>query len=150
MDFFSKVGNLGNTLRSLGLAVLCFVSTFAHETTVNLTAMQIRTLFLLGASLASLSLQAETQSEGIQDTTKMSEVVVTGTRNATDARYLPLTVTSISNEKLNENYRTSVLPTVMEQTPGLFTTSRGVLGYGVSTGAAGSLRCVASAVEHSF
>ena len=102
--------------------------------------MQIRTLFLLGASLASLSLQAETQSEGIQDTTKMSEVVVTGTRNATDARYLPLTVTSISNEKLNENYRTSVLPTVMEQTPGLFTTSRGVLGYGVSTGAAGSLK----------
>ena len=102
--------------------------------------MQIRTLLLLGASLMGLSLQAETQFEGIQDTTKMSEVVVTGTRNATDARYLPLTVTSISNEKLNENYRSSVIPTVMEQTPGLFSTSRGVLGYGVSTGSAGSLK----------
>ena len=103
--------------------------------------MQFRTLFLLlGASSACLPLQAETQSEGIQDTTKMSEVVVTGTRNATDARHLPFAVTSISNEKLNENYRSSVLPTVMEQTPGLFATSRGVLGYGVSTGAAGNLK----------
>lgn len=102
--------------------------------------MQIRTLLLLGVSAASLSLQAETQREAVQDTTQMSEVVVTGTRDATDVRHLPFTVTSISNEKLNENYRTSVLPTVMEQTPGLFATSRGVLGYGVSTGAAGNLK----------
>ena len=102
--------------------------------------MQIRTLLLLGASTVCLTLQAKTKKEGIQDTIQMSEVVVTGTRDATEARYLPLTVTSISNEKLNENYRSSVLPTVMEQTPGLFTTSRGVLGYGVSTGAAGSLK----------
>lgn len=101
--------------------------------------MQIRTL-LLSTCAASLSLQAETLDEGIRDTTEMSEVVVTGTRDATEARHLPFTVTSISNERLNDNYRSSVLPTVMEQTPGLFTTSRGVLGYGVSTGAAGSIK----------
>jgi iron complex outermembrane receptor protein len=102
--------------------------------------MQIRAFLLLGACAAFLTVQAETQDEAIKDTTQMSEVVVTGTRNATDARYLPLTITSISNEKLNDNFRSSVLPTVMEQTPGLFSTSRGVIGYGVSTGAAGSLK----------
>ena len=102
--------------------------------------MRIRTLLLLSTCAASLSMQAETQDEGIRDTTEMSEVVVTGTRDATEARHLPFTVTSISNERLNDNYRSSVLPTVMEQTPGLFTTSRGVLGYGVSTGAAGSIK----------
>ena len=75
-----------------------------------------------------------------QNTTPLQNVVVTGTRNATDVRLLPLTITTISNEQLNEQYRTSVLPTVMEQTPGLFTTSRGILGYGVSTGAAGSMK----------
>lgn len=75
-----------------------------------------------------------------QRTDTLQNVVVTGTRNATDVRYLPLTVTVVENEKLNEQYRTSVLPTVMEQTPGLFTTSRGVLGYGVSTDAAGSMK----------
>ena len=102
--------------------------------------MQIRTLLLLSTCAASISLQAETLNDGIQDTTEMSEVVVTGTRDATDQRHLPFTVTSITGEKLNEHYRSSVLPTVMEQTPGLFTTSRGVLGYGVSTGVAGSLK----------
>ena len=102
--------------------------------------MQIRTLLLLSTCAASISLQAETLNDGIQDTTEMSEVVVTGTRDATDQRHLPFTVTSVTGEKLNEHYRSSVLPTVMEQTPGLFTTSRGVLGYGVSTGAAGSLK----------
>ena len=94
--------------------------------------MQIRTFLLLASCVAGLSLQAE---EALRDTTRMDEVVVTGTRNATDARHLPFTVTSISNETLNENYRSSVLPTVMEQTPGLFTTSRGMLGYGVNNGA---------------
>ena len=102
--------------------------------------MQVRTLFLMGASAACLTLQAEAQPQALKDTTLIDEVVVTGTRNATDARYLPLTVTSISNEKLNEHYRSSVLPTVMEQTPGLFSTSKGMLGYGVSTGSAGELK----------
>jgi len=97
--------------------------------------MQIRTLFLLGAGAACLSLQAAAQSQALIDTTQISEVVVTGTRNATDARHLPLSVTSISNEKLNENFRSSILPTVMEQTPSLFSTGRGILGYGVNTGA---------------
>ncbi len=94
--------------------------------------MQTRTFLLLATCAASLSLQAE---ETLRDTTRMDEVVVTGTRNATDARHLPLTVTSISNETLNQHYRSSVLPTVMEQTPGLFVTSRGMLGYGVNNGA---------------
>ena len=100
--------------------------------------MQIRTL--LGISAACLTLQAYGQKDGIKDTTQIGEVVVTGTRNATDIRHLPLTITSISNENLNEHFRSSILPTVMEQTPGLFSTSRGVLGYGVSTGAAGNLK----------
>lgn len=33
----------------------------------------------------------------------------------------------------------SLLPVLTEQVPGLFTTSRGVMGYGVSNGAAGGI-----------
>lgn len=89
-------------------------------------------LTLFAAGCFALSAMAENAP---MDSIRLDEVVVTGTRNATDPRLLPLTVTSISNEKLNENYRSSVLPTVMEQTPGLFATSRSLLGYGVNTGA---------------
>ena len=91
------------------------------------------------AGIASLSVQAETQNEGIQDTTKMSEVVVTGSREATDIRHLPMTVNTIGREKLTANERTSVLPTIMEEVPGVIVTSRGMMGYGVSTGASGNI-----------
>ena len=69
----------------------------------------------------------------------LDDVVVTGTRNAVDVRYLPMTVTVIGREKLTEQYQPSVLPTVMQQVPGLFVTSRSMMGYGVSTGAAGGI-----------
>lgn len=102
--------------------------------------MQIRTLLLLlGAGSASLSLQAETQNDVVNDTTTMSEVVVTGSRSATDIRHLPMTVNTISRERLLANERTSVLPTVMEEVPGVVVTSRGMMGYGVSTGGSGSI-----------
>lgn len=101
--------------------------------------MQIRTLFLLGAGAACLTLQAETQNETVRDTTRMNEVVVTGTRNATDIRHLPMTVHTIPRERLTANERTSLLPTIMEEVPGVLVTSRGVMGYGVSTGGSGSI-----------
>ncbi len=69
----------------------------------------------------------------------LPEVVVTGTRNAVDVRHLPMTVTVIGREKLVEQNQPSVLPTVMQQVPGLMVTSRSMLGYGVSTGAAGGI-----------
>ena len=87
----------------------------------------------LAALLATVNMNAQTDSVALHD------VVVTGTRNATDVRLLPMTVTVVGREKLTEQNQPSVLPTVMQQTPGLFTTSRGVLGYGVNTGA-GSLK----------
>ena len=79
------------------------------------------------------------RAEEINDSMKLQDVVVTGTRNATDVRFLPQTVTVIGREKLSEQYQTSILPTVMQQVPGLFITSRSMLGYGVSGGAAGGI-----------
>ena len=50
-----------------------------------------------------------------------------------------MTVTVIGRETLTEQHQPSVLPTVMQQVPGLFVTSRSMMGYGVSTGAAGGI-----------
>jgi len=83
-------------------------------------------------SLAAMTVQA-------QDTLSIQEVVVTGTRNAVDVRHLPMTVTVINRETLTKQHQTSVLPTAMQQVPGLFVTSRSMMGYGVSTGAAGGI-----------
>lgn len=76
------------------------------------------------------------------DTLKAStldNVVVTGTRTVTDVRHLPFTVDVISRPQLTENQRVNILPTLMEQIPGLMLTSRGMMGYGVSTNSEGGL-----------
>lgn len=69
----------------------------------------------------------------------MDEVVVTGTRNETDIRHLPMTVTVVGRNEIEKRKEPSLLPLLNEQVPGLFTTSRGIMGYGVSTGAAGGM-----------
>ena len=87
----------------------------------------------LAAMLTSGYAHAQTDSVALQD------VVVTGSRNAVDVRHLPMTVTVIDRGKLTEQNQPSVLPTAMQQVPGLFVTSRGMMGYGVSGGAAGGI-----------
>ena len=74
-----------------------------------------------------------------KDSIALKEVVVTGTRNAVDVRHLPITVSVVGRETLTEQHQASVLPTVMQQVPSLFVTSRSMMGYGVSTGAAGGI-----------
>ena len=95
--------------------------------------MQKALLFVVCGMIASTALAQQTDSLALQ------EVVVTGTRTATDVRHLPMTVTVIDRQQLTEQHQTSVLPTVMQQVPGLFVTSRSMMGYGVSTGAAGGI-----------
>lgn len=92
----------------------------------------ILALSVLG--LGSMAFAAE-QS----DTLQIQEVVVTGTRNAVDIRHLPMTVNVIGRDNLIEQHQNSILPTVMQQVPGLFVTSRSMMGYGVSTNAAGGI-----------
>ena len=77
--------------------------------------------------------------EGVKDSTRMQEVVVTGARSQTDIRHLPMTVNVIGRDVLTEKHESSLLPTLMEQVPGVFVTSRAMKGYGVSTGSSGNI-----------
>lgn len=102
----------------------------------------IRTYILMAAFVAATGVQAHAGSGSGEaaDSVGLGEVVVTGTRGAADLRHLPMTVSVVGRQKLAENFRSQVLPTLTEQVPGLFVTSRGVLGYGVSAGAAGGIK----------
>ncbi len=101
------------------------------------------TLLLLVTLLLSPPLRAE---EGTlptdslpQATDSLHDVVVTGSRIRSDLRHLPMTVSVLDHESLNQDHRPSLLPTLSEQVPGLFATARGVMGYGVSDGSSGTL-----------
>ena len=95
----------------------------------------MKTKLFFSAAIALCSVGAAAQTDSLQ----LQEVVVTGTRNAVDVRHLPYTVNVIGRQTLTEQQQTSVLPTVMQQVPGLMVTSRSMMGYGVSTGAAGGI-----------
>ena len=75
-----------------------------------------------------------------QDTLHLKEIVVTGTRNEIDLRHLPLSVSVINEEQIKNSYDQSLLPLLTEQVPGLFTTARGIMGYGVSGGGSGGMK----------
>ena len=90
-------------------------------------------------SMVLLGLTAVVGQAQTADSLALQEVVVTGTRNAVDVRHLPMTVAVINRETLTRQHQTNILPTVMQQVPGLFVTSRSMMGYGVSTGAAGGI-----------
>lgn len=114
-----------------------------------------RKLLLLFFALGEIMASAQTDSlpnitkalEGkLIDPIQIHEVVVTGTRNETDIRHLPMTISVIDRKQIEQSMQPSILPILTQQVPGLFITARGIMGYGVSGGAAGgmSLRGIGS------
>ena len=107
-----------------------------------MTNRQITTAVLFLGMLPYMGQAQEIRSEKDSlsgKTYKINEVVVTGTRSATDVRHLSQTVSVVGRDKIEQTMQPSLLPVITEQVPGLFTTSRGVMGYGVSGGAAGGI-----------
>ena len=93
------------------------------------------TLLLASAFIFNIA-----NAAGSNDTLKtgnIQEVVITGTRTATDVRHLSQTVNVVDRDAIEESNRTSLLPLLAEQVPGLFITQRGYAGFGISDGAAG-------------
>lgn len=78
-------------------------------------------------------------AEPVSDSIRINEVVITGSRSSVDPRHLSQTVSVIGRDAIEESNRLSVMPLLAEQVPGMFVTSRSMLGYGVSTGAAGNI-----------
>lgn len=74
------------------------------------------------------------------NTSTLSGLVVTGTReNNTRISSTPITISSVDRSTLEKNMQPNILQSVEENVPGLFVTSRGMMGYGVSGGAAGGI-----------
>ena len=87
--------------------------------------------------LSFTALFAQEEEETINKT--IDEVVVTGTRVPVPRDVIPVPITVISRKTIEQSEEKSLLPVLMQQVPGLYVTSRGMAGYGVSGGAAGGI-----------
>lgn len=93
-----------------------------------------------GAALCLLTaVTSAAQEADSLRTYPIDDAVITGTRNRTDVRHLSQTVSVVNRDKIEQTMQPSLLPVLNEQIPGLFTTARGIMGYGVSGGAAGGI-----------
>lgn len=98
----------------------------------------MKKIFLTMCALLMCSALYSQKSDTLQPT-PIKEIVITGKRIAYDSRISPTTISVINQKDIERANRHSLLPTLTEQVPGLFITSRGNMGFGVSTGAAGGI-----------
>src|SRR5208283_3239042 len=79
------------------------------------------------------------KSKTTKDTLKLNEVVVTGTPVKVNKNDVPMSVTVITREQIDESDEISLLPILNGRVPGLFVTERGVTGFGVGQTGAGQI-----------
>jgi iron complex outermembrane receptor protein len=76
----------------------------------------------------------------LNDTIPLSEVeVVSATKTEVNRNQIPLTISVVNRETIDESTETGVLSILSEQVPGVFVTERGVTGYGINNGSAGTV-----------
>lgn len=69
----------------------------------------------------------------------LGEVVVMETASKAPVPLLPLDVRIVESATIDNSGETNLLPVLQNRIPGMFVTQRGLAGYGVSNGAAGSV-----------
>ena len=84
-------------------------------------------LLLLFFALGEITASAQTDSlpnitktsnGKLIDPIQIHEVVVTGTRNETDIRHLPMTISVIDRKQIEQSMQPSILPILTQQVPG--------------------------------
>lgn len=95
-----------------------------------------KSVYLLGLSLTLFSMEGWSQAP--KDTTYLQELLVTAP-SKTNVALTPMDVTVVTSEEIDKSAESSLLPVLQSRIPSLFITERGMEGYGVSGGGAGSV-----------
>ena len=99
----------------------------------------MKKVLVITLAIASAAGAIASTSE-LNDTTKvLGEVVVIEKAAKAPVPLLPLDVRIINSSTIENSSETNVLPVLQNRVPGMFVTERGLSGYGVSGGAAGSV-----------
>lgn len=95
---------------------------------------------ILSALFIFLTASVFAGGSAANDTTRiLDEVVVIESAAKAPVPLLPLDVRIIGSATIDNSSETNLLPVLQNRVPGMFVTERGLAGYGVSGGAAGSV-----------
>jgi outer membrane receptor protein involved in Fe transport len=94
--------------------------------------------FILFLSVFFLIQSGNAQS-AVKDSVNLDDIIVTGSKIEISRKIVPLSVSQISRQDIENGGQINILPTLNTFAPGVFVTERNVLGFGVSTGGSGSI-----------
>ena len=98
-----------------------------------------RSIFLI-FSILSVSKVWALGGSFVPDTTiTLDQIVVTATKLETFKTHIPLSMSVIGRNEIETSSESALLPVLSHYVPGLFVTERGITGFGISTGAAGTV-----------
>lgn len=69
----------------------------------------------------------------------IDDVVITATRTDVNRNNIPLSISVIERDAIEESSESALLPVLSQRVPGLFVTQKGVTGFGISEGSAGTV-----------
>ena len=78
-------------------------------------------------------------AQGIDSLKTLGEVVITGSKITIAKKLVPLAITQINSKDITNSGEINILPVLNQFTPSIFVTERGILGFGVAMGSAGSI-----------
>jgi iron complex outermembrane receptor protein len=106
--------------------------------------MKKRNFFAVCLILFAVSAKLFAQGDAFssrKDTLSLSldEVVITATHAETHRNNVPMTLSVVSREEIEESSESALLPVLSEQVPGMFVTEKGITGFGVGSSGAGGI-----------
>ena len=109
----------------------------------SLVSSCLLSMLVASAQFAPMMAASNAVVKGIADTTQVhgiSEVVVTGSNQATSRNLLPYTVSVINSRQLEASGKTQLLAALSGEVPSLFVSQRNIFGFGVSNGGSGAIK----------
>ncbi len=85
----------------------------------------------------SLSLLPLANGQMLDDTIRIDDVIVTGTRVSVARNVIPATISVVTSEELNSYHESAIFPLLSRRIPGIFVTEHSVAGFGVGANSSG-------------
>ena len=96
-------------------------------------------LILLGLVCLAFCQMGFAQKPKADTAVVLEQAVITGNRTLVNRNNVPMNITVIGREEIENSSESALLPVLSERVPGLFVSERGITGFGVASGAAGGI-----------
>ena len=99
----------------------------------------MKKVILLASGLLCSSLVFSSDPAAIDSLINLQGVVISANKVQVNRSSVPLTISVIDREQIEASSESALLPVLSQHVPGLFVTQKGITGFGVSEGAAGTV-----------